>query len=327
MNKATFTGMVLAVADEQHPLQQKLQFVFTDYQPNLNNQGIPRTEAQNIIKSSMHMPVKVNFRGKPKGHEGAVPIGPIVSSYEDGDRILAEAVVWRQEFPEVAKYLETASAEEGGAQFSWEIFYRDSAEQDGVNWLQDCVVAATTIVDVPAYDGRTPLLAVAENDTLDLENLQKQLAELTEQLKTLREANSEKDSKISELETALAEASVIVTKITDLEKQVAELTTYKSEIEAKEARETAVAALREKIQKAGIDMSDEAFAERVDTFLSLVPEAFEMIIKDMAALAAKGKASASVSDRVIFPDPLAQGGSDTPSIKDVAKALREYKRN
>lgn len=331
MKNATFTGKVKAVADESHPLQHKLQFVFTDFQPNVNRQAIPVEESDNIIQSAINQPVKINFRGKAKGHLGAIPIGPIVSAYREGDRILAEAVMWKSEFKDVAEYLTKASAEEGGVNFSWELYYSDSEEKDGISWLHDVTVAATTIVDVPAYQGRTPLLAIAEGK--QMEELQKQMADLTAELKSLREAQAtlegtiaEKDKTIAELQSALAEANATAETLKSLETEVEELRTFKADAEKAKAEAEAIAARKTKLAEAGIEMGDEAFNARKDTFLAMSDEVFEAYVKDMAAMAAKTKtAQASGNEKVVFPDPISGRDNEQLSMKDLAKAFRELR--
>lgn len=165
MKKTIFDGTVTAFAEETHPLQTRLSFVFTDFQPNKNNQGVRESEAENIINTGVNMPVKVNFSSNSaKGHFGAIPIGPMTGFAQQDDKIVAEAIVWNSEFPEIVDYMKSAMAEDQDVRFSWELFYRDSdKDSNGIEWLNDIVVGAATIVANPAYGERTPLLSIAED--------------------------------------------------------------------------------------------------------------------------------------------------------------------
>ena len=170
MKKTIFDGTVTAFAEETHPLQTRLSFVFTDFQPNKNNQGVKESEAENIVSTGTHMPVKVNFSNDTtRGHFGAIPIGPMTGFTKQDDKIVAEAVVWNNEFPEIVDYMKQAMSEEKDVRFSWELFYRDSEkDSDGVEWLNDIIVGAATIVANPAYGSRTPLLSIAEDRVTEI---------------------------------------------------------------------------------------------------------------------------------------------------------------
>lgn len=166
MKKAQFEGTVKAAfAEESHPLQTRLSFVFTDFQPNSNNQGIHETEADGIIRTGINMPVKVNYtKAGVKGHSGAIPIGPMVDFQKTDTQVVAEAIVWNNEFPEIVDYMKTAQAEDDGVRFSWELFYENSeVDIDGIEWLSGIVVSAATIVANPAYGERTAMLSIAED--------------------------------------------------------------------------------------------------------------------------------------------------------------------
>lgn len=319
-NKATFTGTLKAAASENHPAKQLLSFVFTDYKPNRNKQGVPREEAQNIIATAEHMPVKMNFSSrKPKGHLGAIPIGPIVSLREEEDRIVGEAVVWKDEMPDVASYLEKASAETGGVQFSWELYYANSnIDADGVQWLRDIVTAGITVVDTPAYQGRTPLLAIAEEQFMD--ELQKKIEELTTQVANLTSAVAEKDQKIADLEKSVAEMTGAKE---TLEKEVSELRDFKATAEKEKADAEILSGRKQQMAEAGLDMGEETFNKRKDMFLAMSDEAFKAYVDDLVAVGKSEKKAEASDKRIVIPDPVTNsGGTSGVSIKDMAKALR-----
>lgn len=138
-----------------------LKFVFTDSKPNGNNQGIREKEFDRLITSGLHKPFK-KILGVAGGHEGAVPIGSIALLEKEGDKVVGVASIWDTEYPEEATWLKEAYASNEALYTSWEIMYADSEiDEDGVEWLQDCTTKAVTCVENPAYEGRTPILAVA----------------------------------------------------------------------------------------------------------------------------------------------------------------------
>lgn len=179
---ARMHGFIRAVADQSHPLQTRLSLILTDFEPNRNKQAIPRAEAENILRTAVNSPLKINFDGTEYyGHKGATPIGTIVEPVMGSDNgrevILAEAIVWNDINPEVDEHIKLAFAE--GVGTSWEIYFdeeKSTTDNNGVEWLGGCVFAGTCIVDTPAYGpNRTRLLAIAE----ELHN---------------RDTNSEKDN-------------------------------------------------------------------------------------------------------------------------------------
>jgi len=150
-----------------NPLQTRVSLIFTDFEPNINKQAIPFSEKENIVRSALNMPLKIMFDGEQyHRHAGAIPIGPIVSVYEDTHEgrtvVKGEAVIWDEEYKEVSDHLKNLFDQ--GVGTSWEIYYSTSTlDESGVEWLHDCIVASTCIVDTPAYGPeRTRILAIAE---------------------------------------------------------------------------------------------------------------------------------------------------------------------
>lgn len=170
MSVAKVNGFIKSIAEttvEKHPLQTRVELILTDFSPNRNKQGIPDTEKQNIMRSALNQPIKINFDGAMfHGHVGAIPLGPITNVYEDivdGRTVIkGEAVIWTEYYKDISDHLKGMF--EDGIGTSWEIYYADShLDEFGVEWLHDCVFAGTCIVDTPAYGpNRTRILAIAE---------------------------------------------------------------------------------------------------------------------------------------------------------------------
>lgn len=315
---AVFNGTFRAAASESDPDQLHLRFIFTDFLPNRNKQGVPAEEADNVIRTGLHKPVKISFASrKPKGHLGAFPIGPILSLEKSEDKIVGEAVVWRSEFPDVAQFLETASASEGGVQFSWELLFKDSnLDDNGTQWLRDISTKGITIVDTPAYQGRTPLLAIAEDYLM--EETQKRVEELAVQVAELQNAVAEKDTKITELQTAVAE---LTTERDGLKAQAEELTQFKAQAEKAQAEAELLNTRKGKMAEAGID--ETVFEKRKDMILGMAEEAFEAYVEDLATVAKPAKKAEASADKKVIPDPVNSGGTQTITLKDMGQALRQ----
>jgi len=140
-----------------------LKFVFTDDQPNANKQGIRQDEFEGIIKTGVHKPIKKAWgEDIAPGHEDAIPIGTVANLDQDGNQIIGLASIWESEFPTEAASIRSAYAEKKPLNISWELYYADSEfDEEGIEWLKGVSTRGATIVGIPAYDGRTPILAVA----------------------------------------------------------------------------------------------------------------------------------------------------------------------
>lgn len=338
MNQAEFTGILRASASETNPLQSVIEFVFTDFSPNKNRQGVPQAEAINIIKTGMYMPVKVNFLGEEvAAHKNAVPIGPIIELKEDEDRVIGKAIIWKDEYADLVAYLEKASASEGGVQFSWELYYRNSTKDaDGIQWLEGIVVAGIAIVDDPAYSGRTPLLSFAENrdkanelseriaefvgGQMDptYEALQAQVAELTDKMylmiNQLYEALSEAapDPSVTDFDAVLGEYVNLLTRLktsrdessaqaaslqSELESAQAELEILRTYKQDQEAQAAHDALVASRTQALSAVMVAEDIADRLDFILGLSEDQFTAFVASLQTVRTKASSSADSKDR------------------------------
>lgn len=338
MEKTILEGSVKATASQKNPLQTNLEFVFTDFLPNKNKQGVPVTEVDNLLRTGIDQPVKADFRrGKLGDHSFSLPVGHITNMESRGDQVIGHAVLYKDEFPDLAGHLEKASASDDGVHFSWELYHGDHFVDDaGITWFTDCLVAATTIVANPAYGGRTPLLAMAAEDTTQrVEELERQVATLEEQLS--HSEGIESMDPVEELKQQVAALTERLDAMTRVEEPVAELEVspdvaaltseldelrkFKSDYEKEQARAAVLTTRREALKSV---LAGDEFDAKADFIAGLDEDQFKTFSESMAAAAAKGKQTASTRFNGI-PDPIS-GADNTPTdISGLAKALREKK--
>jgi protein-tyrosine-phosphatase len=325
MNKATFDGYLKASAASDHPLKTRLDFVFTDFQPNKNKQAVPREQADRIIQYGIGMPVKANFVGsKIRSHGGALPIGPIEELRLEDDRIVGSAFIWNDEFSDLTKFLkEKSEASADGVQFSWELYHTDSPTDDsGVTWLNDVIVAGIAIVADPAYAGRTPLLAIAEADVAD---------RITE-LEQKRSIEMAEDQKVDETEVQQPDPDTVTLSKSEfdafkaLEAEVSELRTFRQEAEASAKRAALSAERRAALAEV---LSDEDFEKQTDFILGLDEAQFTSYKDTLTSAVQRHKSSASEQKDEksgAVPDPVSgnQNGQGV-KIDELANALRNYR--
>lgn len=144
------------------------KFILTDDRRNANGQRIPRTEFSNLIKSGIHMPVKMSIGEISEGHDNSKPLGVITHLKEtelpDGaSALVALAALWGEERPADVQYIKERFDAGQPVNVSWEILYSDSKfnQESASIDLQDTVLRAATVVGMPAYEGRTQFLSVA----------------------------------------------------------------------------------------------------------------------------------------------------------------------
>lgn len=240
----------LALASQNlNPMLTYIKFILTDDKPNANNMVVPKSEFANLIKTGLYMPIKMAFREDEKDHDNSFPVGVITHLREDGDKIRGIAALWNRERPQDVEYIKERYAEGKPLDLSWEIGHEDSfTREDGIQELIGCVLRATTLVGVPAYQGRTIITDVeSANNNSDEEDtdMKEQVEKLTEEKKAL--------------EVTVAELT------TELES----LKQFKSDVEAEAKRQETLAAIRDSFEKAGIKRKEDFFKTNQALLLTL----------------------------------------------------------
>lgn len=306
MKKAIFKSAFAEIAVE-HPFLARAKFVFADDRgaktstslPGLM-QGIEAEDFDEVIKSAIGIPVKMYLSGDDLGnHVGAYVIGHITDMEkvvaEDGtNQLLAEAVIYKNEFPEEVEYLKSAMADEKPPGISYELDYDDSLIKNGVEWLKKIVAMAATFVRNPAYGRRTSLLALASAKT------EEEFETILNSLKKEKEADNPNDKggkivekELEEAKSALAEAKAAAETKSARIKELEELLAGKDN-EIKTLNETLDGINQERLfesrikKLAEVGISFEAEAEKAPKkkafYLSLDDEAFEEYLHDITEI-------------------------------------------
>ena len=155
----------------KNPAVTWAKFILTDDRPNGNKERVPESEFDNIIKTGVYMPVKMAFSKIEDGHDNSFPLGVITHLQKVGNTIKAIAAFWPRERPKDIEMLKEHMASKKPVNVSWEIMYSDIEEEEGgITSLKDTVLRAVTIVGMPAYKGRTPVLAIAAKGSKAFDN-------------------------------------------------------------------------------------------------------------------------------------------------------------
>ena len=273
-----------------------VKFIFTDDKPNANNQAIAQTEYASIMNTGVHKPFK-----KATGallsddHNPVIPIGTIVEMAQETNTIVGLAAVWEPEFPEEAASIREAHANGESLDVSWELFYEDSKFDDdtGVEWLQGVSTRAVALVGQPAYDGRTPVLAVAtKQDKEGDKNM-----ELEQALARVKELEADKarlELGLDETKTSLTETKASLDELLELKTEVETLREFKIKVEEAETRSALVSARMKQFSEAGIEMTDEEFEAAADKWLSMDDDAFTFILTQLVGQKPEAGSQASL---------------------------------
>lgn len=363
MTQAQFAGTLRAYASDSHPLQTILEIVLTDFEPNKNKQQIPDSEAENLIRTALNMPIKIAYaNGKHKGHAESIPIGTISEVWQDENQILARSILWKEEYPEIDKYLKTATAEHEFLGTSWEILYQNSETLDNIEILHGCVFSSTVIVDNPAYGFRTPIRSIAEEkesmeenetESPEMEKLEKLMeiesafyqlldmvysayekvcAEMERKERAARESGAlvmaqdaiaQLTSILSSLEQTTSASAETATKLSE---SLAELEAFRTEkvlAEKAQAEQELLIARRSTLATAGITYTDEEYTAQHTFILSMSDEIFTGFVSLAERLP---KARAETKDKTInLPEPI--GENEDRSIPNIVKAIKELRGN
>ena len=150
----------------QNPYIRWAKFILTDDQPNGNKERVPLSEFDNLLKSGVNMPIKMGEGLVEEDHSNASPIGVIThlkKVFEDGvNRIEGLAALWLSERPGDISILKDRLESDKEVNISWEMGASEKIlADDGIfNWIGVALKAAT-VVDRPAYQGRTRIIAMA----------------------------------------------------------------------------------------------------------------------------------------------------------------------
>lgn len=346
-----------------NPTLTWVKFVLTDDQPNGNKQRIPKEEFANLIRTGIHMPIKMAFGEIKQGHQDAFALGTITHLKEVGNQIQGLAGLWSRERPEDVDFIRNKfdKAQMGGngkvvPQLSWETMYTESTwgfeGDEEVENLHGTALRGVTFVGLPAYEGRTPILAVASEDMrkkYEEAIKDKPLKEKLEILSAMREEaeaegeqayidelvnlieSIEGEINMEELEKDLKEAreqiAELETKLAELEPQLDELTElreYKEQIEAEKAEAAKFDAIKQKFADSEIEKDDEYFAEKRDMLLALSEEQLDFFIQELIAFSAESQSSDDEEDEEEIPEvPSLQGKSGKNySAKELANTFR-----
>jgi hypothetical protein len=338
-----------------------MKFVLTDDLPNLNKQRVPKEEFKNLITSGLYMPIKI-AGGIFKNHKDAFPIGVITELQEEGNKIIGLATLWDKERPEDVEMIKKLFAEKRPLNLSWEINYSDSTVDDeGVESIANPILRAVTLVDIPAYGGRTPVLALASREKVDKilnivssleipdvtkKEIQAELEELTvgeevdeAKLKAKEEELAELDDikkladdlqkEVVELkasnEKLTGDLAAKNTEVTTLSEKVASLESFKSDVEKKEQEATKFEEIKQKFASLKVNKDEKYFTDNRDTLLALNPEQLDFMLQGMIAYAEDRFASASTDEKKHIKIPNIPGEKGQPSTdpKELGRQMRE----
>lgn len=275
----------------ENPFLGKLMFVLTDAEPNKNKQGIPQDSFPLLINSGKLMPIKIAEGQEQLDHENAIPVGPIFDLNIDENRIVGQAAIWKTEHSEAYNMLKQMFENGEPINISWEICYSEaSVDDDGIEWIQDPILRAATIVNRPAYDGRTPVIAVA--------------SEIAQQ-----DADGSTENELSK-EEILEKISTLEDEIAKMRKELEELRMYKAMREKIDIEEAKYNERLKEISEAGVQFSDEELSEYRATWISMSDEDFKNMILILK------KAMKTSQSSVTIPDV-------TPQQKSIIEVVRQ----
>ncbi len=328
----------------KNPTLKWIKFVLTDDAPNANKQRIPKEEFSNLVQTGIHMPIKMSQGYIRDGHEYAVPIGSITSLIERDRFVEGIAGLWAREYPGEVELLQDMSSTEEKPQLSWEILYGDSDVSDGIESFMDTSLAAATVVGVPAYEGRTPIMLMAsKNSDADYKIKTEEFDKMEEKLKALQDRVDELKDENETLEgsvTSLKEANeTLQGEFDSITAEKEELDEFKAEIEATKEREEKLEALVKLFSESGVDLPEDYLEDedRREKLLAMDLSQIQYLMQDISIFANKDgeeededktqeeKASKKHLGSKITLNPKGKRAKEmTPS--EIAKAMRNEKK-
>lgn len=287
-----------------------VKFILTDDKGNANKQRIPKEEFANLIKTGIYTPFKMAVGKINEGHEESFPIGVITNLAEKEDQIRGIAALWSRERPEDVKLIKEAYSNKKQLNVSWELLYSNSeVDDEGFENLHGVTLRAATLVGMPAYQGRTPVYAVASENNKQEENPLNETDELKE--------------RITALQSQLDEAKAQLQTLKEMEAELVTLREYKASIEAEAQKLEKVIAIKAKFTEAGIEKEDEYFETNQEVLLGLSETALDFMLQDMKAFSEKVTEASTNKTKKEIPNFSAEDQLDLSDPKELAALLRK----
>jgi len=290
----------------RNPMVSWAKFILTDDKPNANKQRIPKEEFPNLVKSGIFMPIKMALGQIKEGHEESIPLGVITHLKDLGNQVSGIAALWKKERSDDVDLIKKMFEAGKKPQLSWEIAYSSTkVNDDGIEDLIGTSLRASTIVGMPAYEGRTPMLAIAAKDKNEEEST-------LEELEILK-------AKVTELEQTLAQK---IKELEDKDTELASLKEYKDTAEKEKADASRILSIKEKFNSAGIEKPEEYFSTNREMLLKLDEASLDFMVQELVAFS--NTSNASTEDKPKIPKIPAQRTGKS-EVGDILKALRERK--
>ena len=315
-----------------NPTIKWIKFDLTDNKPNANKQRIPKSEFTNLINTGVHMPIKMAEGFIRDGHEFAMPIGAITGLIERGDQVIGIAALWSREFPQEIEILEKMTEADVEPQLSWELLYQysDYDEKSGVEDLLGVALSAATIVNMPAYEGRTSITKMASTEASKEEEEKKKMEERVKELELLlKESTKDKEAKDVLVQELTEKVSEIEVSMKELETSNEELANYKIGIEEDKAKAGKLEALLELFLSAGVELPEEYLEdeEKMASLLEMDLNQIEFLIQEIGIFASTdgpegSEASLRLGSRNSAPN-LRGKGTKKPSNEKIVESLKE----
>jgi hypothetical protein len=333
----------VVAAISRNPTLKWIKFVLTDDAPNANAQRIPKEEFANLVKTGVHMPIKMAQGFIREGHEFSIPIGSITNLVERDNFVEGIAGLWQKEFPDEIDVLQERASSDDKPQLSWEILYQDSNfDNNGVESFEGVMLEAATFVEAPAYEGRTPVMVMAskkEAQSEDYKIVTEDYNKMEEQLKALEselaKARSENESLTSDLATLQENFDALESEKDELATSHEDLSAFKSEVEAAREQEAKLQALTELFSKSEVRLPSEYLEdeEKREQLLAMDLNDVEFLLRDLSSFASGEGEEGEVNEEEAGRKHLGSK-EKTPNIQDdtdkkdwtpeeIAAAMRE----
>lgn len=285
-----------------NPNVRWMKFILLDDMPNKNKQRIPQEEFDNVVKTGMYMPLKSEAGTTSGNHKASDPLGVITGLKKEGNHIIGLAALWEKERPEDIKMLKDSFDAGAKINVSWELNYNEEVKKEDYSDLLGITMNAATIVGLPAYAGRTPITALAEetgaeNNSLLEGNSLEELEKITQERDALLVEKTQLAEKVTELEASIVQRDSISESI---KTELTGLKEFKAGIDAVKEKETKITNLKKLFSDSGLEVEDDYFTdeERVSKLLAMDESSLNFMIQETVAFKKTVEASAKASVNV-----------------------------
>jgi hypothetical protein len=198
-------------------------------------------------------------------------------------------------------------------------------KRDLVNGLLEKFDAGESIDEVSNSFFGSSASNLEEHNVEEIEQLKIKLSDAQSELDTVKATLAEKETALAESETAKTELTRLTELVASQETELVTLREFKASLDAEVALQEKLASIKAKFSEAGVTKDEEYFKQNSEILLALPEASLDLFVSEAKAAASKPLENSQAGINTQIPALSGEENGEQPTIKDLAKYLRDSK--